>query len=62
MKDRIRFLLEAQRNFGVGLMVGSLLLGLSERIGEESMWFVFSLGVVNTFSSAILLPVRERNG
>ena len=43
-------------------MVGSLLLGISERIDMNTMWAVFLLGVVNVLISAILLPVEERDG
>ncbi len=56
---KFKFLLEAQRNFGVGLMVGGLLLGISEKVNGDTMWFVFSLGVVNVLISAILLPMEE---
>ena len=62
MKKRFKFLLEAQRAFGVGLMVGAFILALSDRIEPDTMWFVFSLGMVNVLGSAILLPVEEEDG
>jgi len=62
MRERFRFLLEAQRAFGVGLMVGAFLLALSDRIGTDTMWFVFALGMVNVLGSAILLPVESKDG
>ena len=59
MRQRLKFLSEAQRNFGVGLMVGAFILNISERIDEQTMWSVFLLGIVNVFMAAILLPVEE---
>ncbi len=62
MKQKFRFLVEAQRNFGVGLMVGAFILSISEKIDSDTMWAIFGFGMVNVLISAILLPVEENNG
>jgi len=53
---RERFVLEALRNFGVGLMVGAFILRLSEKITDLTLWVILSLGLVYIFIAAILLP------
>ena len=55
-------MVEAQRNFGVGLMVGAFILSISEKIDSETMWAIFGFGMMNVLISAILLPVEEKDG
>lgn len=51
-----RFLAETIRNFGVGLMVGSVLLRIAERVSDFTLLIILAAGLLNIGLALILLP------
>ena len=50
-----KYIAESFRNFGIGLMVASVVLKISERISNETLVAVFLVGLFNVFIGAILI-------
>jgi len=50
-----KYLSESFRNFGIGLMVASVVLKISERISNETLMLVFIMGLFNVLIGAILI-------
>ncbi len=54
-----KYIAESFRNFGIGLMVASVVLRISERISSETLVAVFLVGLFNVFIGAILIGGRK---
>ncbi len=54
-----KFLAETIRNFGVGLMVGSFLLRIAERISDITLVLVLLAGLSNVLFALILISEEE---
>jgi len=50
-----KFVAESFRNFGIGLMVASIVLMLSEKISEKELLVVFLTGLANVLVGVILI-------
>jgi len=56
---KLKFLSEAIRNFGVGLMVGAFLLRITDRVDDPTLWGLLGFGIVNIAFGVILYPEEE---
>ncbi len=56
MKARQRFIAEKVGNFGVGLIVGSFLLRISDTVNATDQIVLVALGLVNVILGLILIP------
>ena len=56
MRERQRFMAEKVGNLGVGLVVGSFLLRISNTIGPTDQIVLVALGIANVILGLILLP------
>ncbi len=59
---KLKFVSEAIRNFGVGLMVGAFLLRIADRIDNFTLWWLLGFGIVNVFFGTIIFPEEMENG
>jgi len=59
LKKLSRFAGETLRNWGVGLMIGSIILGISERVSRDVLEGLFVMGVVIVGLGAILYIYGE---
>jgi len=56
MKNKQKFIADKMANLGVGLIVGSFLLRISNTIEVKEQLFLILLGFVNILFGLILLP------
>jgi len=50
-----KYIAESFRNFGIGLMVASVVLRISERVSDEVLVATFAVGLLNLFIGAIFI-------
>ncbi len=56
-----RYWVEVLKNFGVGLMVASVVLLISEKVGVEASFVTFLAGLTNVLAGFILLRAGEKD-
>jgi len=59
---KLKFISEAIRNFGVGLMVGAFLLRIADRIDDLTLWWLMGFGIANVAFGVIIFPEETKNG
>ena len=56
-----KYWVEVLKNFGVGLMVASVVLLISERVGIEASFVTLLAGLTNVLAGFILLRAGEKD-